>query len=140
MMVTVRRLLSAIVALALTHFGVVASGAVHAHDGDVPHGVHAVELHGMAVDHGHAAHHHHHHADLDDAADEGTLAEGDDGTDMNEGGTIVHAHSGPQFAPSHGVLSSYVPVAVSEPLHPPIVRAASTWSGAPPFRPPRAAL
>ncbi len=143
----VRRLLSAVLAIALTHLGVVARAPAHAHHGDTPHSLHAVELYASDA---HASHHHashsrgsHHHG-LTDHGDEAT---GDDdagdhqkGSDETDRGTIVHVHSSPQFTPADVEHSVLMLVAVRAPMRPTHAFGLSSWSGAPPFRPPRNVL
>ncbi len=140
-MLAARRLISAVLTLALAHFGVVATAPAHAHEVDAPHGTHALELH-------HYAFAEHDHADRHDQADRRADAsghghDGADGaadTDGDGSHTVFHVHCCPHFAPADPAVKPSAPVASAARLTPPDAAALRTVSAAPPFRPPRSFL
>jgi hypothetical protein len=133
-----RRLLSAVLTLALAHFGVVATAPAHAHEVETPHGVHAATLHDhVFTDHDYDDRHE--HADARGGANDGDLA-GAQGSDADGTHTVFHVHCCPHFAPVDPGLKPSAPMAIAARLRPPDVSGSPTASSAPPFRPPRTFL
>ena len=151
-MVRARRLLSVIIAFALTQFGVLATAPAHAHADGAGHGVREmVVAHGHAhVDSGHAVHHHagsagHHEDDHhDDLADTDASPAPDspapDSNDIGHGEDAMHVHACPQFAPVEGGAAAVVLSAYAELVWPAMLTPAVSHSSFPPLRPPRSIL
>jgi hypothetical protein len=141
-----RRLLTGILAFALTQFGVIAVAPAHAHESGAAHGLRAIVLthdHSDIADRG--DHHHDHDDDADVSEALPVVADGageqpaEPDPDSNHG-EHVHVHACPQFAPLGNDTAAYVPVSYAELLWPLTSAPAMRHSSSPPLRPPRASL
>lgn len=139
-MVLLRRLLTGLLAFALTQFGVIASAPAHAHEGGNSHGVREIVLSHDAP----AAHHHDdgdHRTDHDQMTAELT-GDIDSTLPPEEGGRgeQAHVHACPQFASISGQVNLTAPTMLREMSWPGLSAAAVTYSSSPPLRPPRTGL
>lgn len=138
-MLVFHRLLTGLLALALAHFGVLATAPAHAHEEGAGHGVREMVLaHGHAdVEQGDVGHHHddHHAPDLNGAEDQ--PAPGSPGAGHGE---HAHVHAFPQFTPGDASDAASRPVFAPYAPWPLISVAAPSNSSFPPLRPPRAIL
>jgi ABC-type Zn2+ transport system substrate-binding protein/surface adhesin len=117
-----RRLLSAILTLAVVQFGALAIAPAHAHEDGASHGVRELSLsHGHAhhgADRDDAPHHHDHDHDADvSSSDDGALPGGNQRGDGNrgdpgEGEHAAHVHGCPQFAPAEAVGVEFAGIAL----------------------------
>jgi hypothetical protein len=145
-MLLLRRLLTGILAFALTQFGVMAVAPAHAHDSGAAHGLRAIVLTHHQNDIADRGDHHHDHDD--DADDSEALAviaasadeqPADPDPDSSHG-EHAHVHACPQFAPLGDATAAYVPISYAELLWPLASAPAVLNSSSPPLRPPRAIL
>lgn len=148
-MVLLRRLLTALLAIALMQFGIVATAPAHAHEGDAPHGVPVIVLGSAAsaplgtVESGHG-HDHSGQADLAavslDVAAPGQPPAPDGRGDTNGSESVTHVHGCAQFAAADAAAFSCPAFALTV-LVPPIGDfSLISHSSAPPLRPPRTIL
>ena len=122
----VRFTLCWLLAVALAHYSVLATGVAHAHDHVGPHGPHVMADfdHHNHDDHGHS----HDHEPVDSADDEGS----------SDAEPPLHTHSVPQFAPVALALSVLPIVAGGKPVGFTVTQALAPDPPDPFFRPPRA--
>lgn len=141
-MVVFRRLLTGLLVLAVTHFGVMATAPAHAHEATGGHGVREIVL---AHHDPEPAAHHHGGADHDEhesAAPEAAIDTGsnDSGTGDASHGEHAHVHACPQFAPISGQSGLAVPAMQLELTWPARAAQAVSYLSSPPLRPPRQLL
>lgn len=145
-MVALRQLLTGLLAVALTQFGVLASAPAHAHADGAGHGVREIVVsHGHtgfeqpSGEHGHGDHHDNDHHDdaLDVEAARGDSAPQSDDTGHGE---HAHVHGLQQFAPTDAAGALPIRAVYAEVLHPVDLTGAVSHSTYPPRRPPRTFL
>lgn len=150
-MVLLRRLLTALLAVALMQFGIVATAPAHAHEGDAPHGVPVVVLDSAptsplgAVESGHG--HGHDHSDEADlaavsleVAAPGQPPAPDGRGDTNGSESVTHVHGCAQFAAADAAAFSCPAFALTVLVAPIGDFSLISHSSAPPLRPPRTIL
>jgi hypothetical protein len=146
-MVSLRRLLTVFLAVALMQFSIAATAPAHAHEGDAPHGVPVVVLDSYptsprgAVESGHG----HDHSDEAVAVSLDVAALGQPPApegrgDRNGSESVTHVHGYAQFAAADAAAFSCPAFALTV-LVPPIGDfSLISHSSAPPLRPPRTIL
>ncbi len=146
-MALLRQLLTGLLAVALTQFGVLASAPAHAHADGAGHGVREI-----VVSHGHAdferpsgEHEHGDHHDDDDQhhdvlAIEVAPSDSAPQSDDTGHGEHAHVHGLQQFAPTDAAGALPIRAVYAEVLHPVDLTGAVSYSTYPPRRPPRTVL
>ncbi len=145
-MAVLRQLLTGLLAVALTQFGVLASAPAHAHAGGAGHGVREIVVsHGHADfeqpsgEHGHGDHHDDDHHD--DALDiEAAPSDSAPQSDDTGHGEHAHVHGLQQIAPTDAAGALPIRAVYAEVLQPVDVTGAVRHSTYPPRRPPRTFL
>ena len=136
-MASFRRLFVGLLAVAVTHFGVMATAPAHAHEGGGSHGMREIVL---THDHEDAADEH--HDDAGEHQDEASAADVPSGsvpTDDSNHGEHAHVHGTPQFTTASAVIVT-TPVVFTEQAWPSLRAPPASNSSFPPHRPPRAIL
>lgn len=136
-MVVFRRLLTGFLALALTHFGVLATAPAHAHEVGSGHGVRE-----MVLAHAHGDLEQGDHSDDDHHAPD--MNEADEQPGRNSPGSShgehAHVHAYPQFTPADFSDTSPDRIYGREAPWPVTSVSALSHSSFPPLRPPRVLL
>jgi len=133
-MLSPRRLLIGLLAVALVAFGATATAPAHAHPADAAHGafaLHLTDTH-QPPDHGH---------DHDSGPEE--LGDGPLGQPQERGGGdehAVHVHACPQFAPVQAPLVKNAAANLLPLAWPSLTASAVLHQSTPPRRPPRISL
>ncbi len=136
-----RRLLTGILAIALTQFGVMAAAPAHAHAGEIPHGMHAVAAEAVLTD----------QAGVYDAHGDQTVAlpldtvvpdqnQGEGRGDTNGSEPLTHVHVYPEIAPAGAHTAAFLPSALAALVRPVGDVSPISYGSAPPLRPPRTIL
>lgn len=141
-MVLIRRLMTGLLTLAVTHFGVLATAPAHAHEDPGGHGVREIVLSHQDAEpaahhHGGAGHDGHERATLEAATDTESK---ESRTGDASHGEHAHVHVCPQFAPISGRSALAATVMQLEMAWPVRAAPAVSYLSSPPLRPPRQLL